>query len=100
MNQHWQHSFEIDDCSWLLVGFDTRELPCRKEQIKRDYFRHILQNESCSDRCYVVCKPASSFHPAVLPCAEPFNPFTAAACKIYSLKDAGTHLQTVYFPGL
>lgn len=29
-----------------------------------------------------------------------FNPFTAAACKICGLKDAQTHLQTVYFPVL
>ena len=28
------------------------------------------------------------------------NPFTAPACKISGLKDARTHLQTVYFPVL
>ena len=28
------------------------------------------------------------------------NPFTAPACKISGLKDAGTGLQTVYFPVL
>ena len=31
---------------WLV---DTRELPCKQGQIKRDYFRHVLQNESCSE---------------------------------------------------
>ena len=30
---------------WLA---DTRELPCRPEQRKCDYLRHVLQNESCS----------------------------------------------------
>ena len=28
------------------------------------------------------------------------NPFTAPACKVSRLKDAWTHLQTVYFPVL
>ncbi len=31
---------------------------------------------------------------------ELFNPFAALACKISGLKDARTHLQTVYFPFL
>ena len=34
----------------------------------------------------------------VIPKPVYFNPFTAPACQIAGLKNARTHLQTVYFP--